>query len=311
MLEELKVRVCDANKMLKSEGLVKLTWGNVSAIDREKMLVVIKPSGVSYDELTPEKMVVVDMEGNVVEGDLNPSSDTPTHIALYESFDEIGAIVHTHSRYATVWAQAGLDIIAYGTTHADYFYGDIPCTVPMTKEQIEVEYEKNTGYIIADTLVRRAIPCMSVPACLVAQHGPFCWADTPEKAVENAVVLEEIATMAIYNTNFQFGLTRISEALLDKHYYRKHGDEAYYGQGIDLKEKEKSNPESDTLEIMPSKHTIELENISKISEVSRPVINKPPQKEEEAFNFGNAPEAEEPSSGGDDMSGSGPLDFTF
>lgn len=307
MLEELKERVCKANVMLKTEGLVKFTWGNVSAIDREQNLVVIKPSGVDYSELTPEKMVVVDMEGNVVEGDLNPSSDTPTHIALYRSFDEIGSIVHTHSRFATIWAQAGLDIITYGTTHADYFYGDIPCTVPMTSEQIETDYEKNTGYHIADTLVRRSIPCMTIPACLVAQHGPFCWAETPEKAVENAVVLEEVAHMAIYNTNFQFGLTRISEALLDKHYSRKHGDDAYYGQNLDLTKKKLESADGEDIEIAPSKNTIELKNISKIAEVSRPVINVPPKKVEEAFKFGDEPVPES----SDDMSGDGPLDFTF
>ncbi len=289
MLEELKERVCKANIQLKESGLVILTWGNVSAIDRESNLIVIKPSGVSYDELTPDKMVVVNMEGKVVEGDLNPSSDTPTHIVLYQAFPELGGIVHTHSTYATVWAQAGLDIIAYGTTHADYFYGDVPCTMQMTADQISENYEKNTGYAITDTFARRRIGPMEIPACLVAQHGPFTWGETPEKAVENAVVLEEIAHMAVYNSNFQFGLTRITEELLDKHYLRKHGENAYYGQSfgevteLDHK-KDEVNADSDDYQIMPSEHTIELQNMSQINEVVPPVVHhKPPKKEEEVF----------------------------
>ena len=288
MLEELKERVCKANIQLKESGLVILTWGNVSAIDRESNLIVIKPSGVSYDELTPDKMVVVNMEGKVVEGDLKPSSDTPTHIVLYQAFPELGGIVHTHSRYATVWAQAGLDIVAYGTTHADYFYGDIPCTMQMTADQISENYEVNTGYAITDTFARRRIGPMEVPACLVAQHGPFAWGDTPENAVENAIVLEEIAHMAVFNSQFQFGLTRITEELLDKHYLRKHGENAYYGQTfgnvteIDKKKEEATG--DDDFKIMPSEHTIELKNMSSINEVVPPEIHhKPPKKEEAVF----------------------------
>lgn len=318
MLEELKERVCAANIMLKTEGLVKLTWGNVSAFDRETGLIVIKPSGVAYSDLTPDKMVVVDLDGKVVEGDLNPSSDTPSHIALYQSFPEMGGIVHTHSKYATIWAQAGLDIVAYGTTHADYFYGDIPCTAPMSEEAIAEEYEKNTGYAIADALMRRGIYCMDIPACLVASHGPFTWGPTPEKAVENAIVLEEVAEMAIYNTNFQFGLTRISEALLDKHYQRKHGENAYYGQIKRPDGKDRTDDTDGEIEVTPSKHTVELENISEIASVDPPQINKVPVKEEEQFNFDEAavaePEVEvtasEPDTAPGSMSG-GPLDFTF
>jgi|GEM_PF-14152 len=287
MLEELKERVCKANIQLRDSGLVILTWGNVSAIDREKGLMVIKPSGVSYDELTPDKMVVVNMDGKVVEGDLNPSSDTPTHLVLYQAFDEIGAVVHTHSRYATVWAQAGLDIVAYGTTHADYFYGDIPCTMQMSEDQIVDDYERNTGIAITDTFARRRLGCMEMQACLVASHGPFVWGATPEKAVENSIVLEEIAHMAVFNAQFQFGLTRISEALLNKHYLRKHGENAYYGQTfgkVDIIKpadpKEEENPD---IKIEPSKHTVDLKNINQIAEVERPVINKIPKREEDVF----------------------------
>ena len=290
MLEELKERVCKANIALRENGLAMLTWGNVSAIDREKKLVVIKPSGIAYSELTPDKMVVVNMEGAIVEGNYRPSSDTPTHLALYQGFEELGGIVHTHSRYATIWAQAGLDIIAYGTTHADYFYGDVPCTMPLEENMIEQDYEKNTGYAILDTFARRNLGCMEVQACLVAQHGPFTWGETPEKALENAIVLEEVAHMAVFNTNFQFGLTRISDALLDKHYLRMHGENAYYGQFGDVKA---LSPEAiaeaaaaeDDIQIAPSNHTVELQNISQIGEVARPIINKPPKKEEAVFNF--------------------------
>ncbi|MBQ3841640.1 MAG: L-ribulose-5-phosphate 4-epimerase [Ruminiclostridium sp.] len=291
MLEELKERVCKANIQLRDSGLVILTWGNVSAIDRKTGLVVIKPSGVPYDELTPESMVVVNLDGRVVEGKYRPSSDTPTHIALYQAFDELGGIVHTHSRYATVWAQAGLDIVAYGTTHADYFYGDVPCTLPLEESMIAENYERNTGYAIVDTFARRNIGCMEIPACLVAQHGPFTWGATPEKAVENAIVLEEVAHMAVFNTNFQFGLTRISEELLDKHYLRKHGENAYYGQTfgsvteLDPDKIIETPVDIPDIQIAPSSHTVELKNISQIAEVERPVINKPPKKEEEVFKF--------------------------
>ncbi len=308
MLEELKERVCKANIQLRDSGLVILTWGNVSGIDRKTNLVVIKPSGVSYDELTPDKMVVVNLDGRVVEGEYRPSSDTPTHIALYKAFDEIGGVVHTHSRFATIWAQAGLDIIAYGTTHADYFYGDVPCTMPLEEEMITTNYELNTGYAIVDTFARRNLGCMEVQACLVAQHGPFTWGETPEKAVENAVVLEEIAHMAVYNTNFQFGRTRISDALLDKHYLRKHGENAYYGQTfgsvqvLDPNAVTDKVPEED-IQITPSAHTVELTNMSQIAEVERPIIVRPPKKEEEVFKFDDkiAPDAENDMSDSMDM----------
>ena len=290
MLEELKERVCKANKQLRDSGLVILTWGNVSAIDREKGLMVIKPSGVDYDDLTPDKMVVVNMDGKVVEGDLNPSSDTPTHLILYQAFDEIGSVVHTHSRYATIWAQAGLDIVAYGTTHADYFYGDIPCTMQMTEEQIAEDYERNTGIAITDTFQRRRLGCLEMQACLVASHGPFVWGISPEKAVENAIVLEEIAHMAVYNAQFQFGLTRISEPLLNKHYLRKHGENAYYGQTFGqvtdiIKPSDEKSDEEENIEIQPSKHTTALKSIDQIAEVERPVINKIPKKEEAVFDI--------------------------
>lgn len=292
MLEELKERVCKANKQLRENGLVILTWGNVSAIDRKTGLMVIKPSGVSYDELTPESMVVVNMDGLVVEGKYRPSSDTPTHIALYQGFEDIGAIVHTHSRYATIWAQAGLDIVAYGTTHADYFYGDVPCTMPLEENMIENDYERNTGYAIIDTFARRNLGAMEVPACLVAQHGPFTWGETPEQAVENAVVLEEIAHMAVFNTNFQFGLTRIGDALLDKHYLRKHGENAYYGQTFGSVQEldpvaaaAAAAAAAQDIQIAPSNHTVELKNISEIAAVERPTIIKAPKKEEEVFKF--------------------------
>ena len=306
MLEELKERVCKCNIQLRDSGLVILTWGNVSAIDRKSGLVVIKPSGVSYDELTPDSMVVVNMEGVVVEGKYRPSSDTLTHLALYQAYEQLGGIVHTHSRFATVWAQAGLDIVAYGTTHADYFYGDIPCTMPLEENMITTDYEKNTGYAIVDTLARRNLDCMEVQACLVAQHGPFTWGVTPEKAVENAVVLEEIAHMAVYNTNFQFGLTRISDTLLDKHYMRMHGDKAYYGQFGDVTALDPSaNPDATggetEIQITPSNHTVELKNISQIGEVARPIIAKPPKKEEDVFKFDD--KLPQPDSGDDDMSG--------
>lgn len=313
MLEELRRQVYEANMMLQKYGLVKFTWGNVSGIDREQGLVVIKPSGVPYEELSPENMVVVDMEGNIVEGNLNPSTDTPTHIALYQSFPSIGGVTHTHSLYATIWAQAGLDIVAYGTTHADYFYGDIPCTLPMKKEQIETDYEKQTGYHIVDTITARRVDPLDMPACLVASHGPFTWGTSAKKSVEAAVVLEEVAHMAVFNVNFQFGLTRIQDALLDKHYLRKHGDDAYYGQNI-IKPAGEESPEEggNELKITPSAYTVELKNISQIAEApARPNVNRPPEKEEEAFKFGNAPA--EAKNAPDEMASmtAGPLDFTF
>ncbi|MBQ8410468.1 MAG: L-ribulose-5-phosphate 4-epimerase [Ruminiclostridium sp.] len=275
MLEELRKKVYEANMMLQKYGLVKLTWGNVSGIDREQMLVVIKPSGVAYEELTPEKMVVVNMRGEVVEGELNPSTDTPTHIALYQAFDDINGVTHTHSKFATVWAQAGLDIPAYGTTHADYFYGDIPCTLPMADEQINGEYEKQTGFHIADTFAQRRIKASDIPACLVASHGPFTWGSSPAKSVENAVVLEEVAEMAIYNMRFEFGLTHIQQTLLDKHYLRKHGAGAYYGQGErPVTEITANDPdaviEDEAVTVKPSLKTVELINMYEMEDAVKP-----------------------------------------
>lgn len=279
MLEELRKKVYEANMLLKKYNLIKLTWGNVSGIDREQGLVVIKPSGVSYENLSPENMVVVNLEGEVVEGDLNPSTDTMTHLALYHMFPEISGITHTHSKYATIWAQAGLDIPAMGTTHADYFYGDIPCTLPMEDEQINGNYERETGFHIADTFATRRIKCMDIPACLVASHGPFTWGESPAKSVENALVLEEVAEMALHSARFEFGMNRIQQSLLDKHYLRKHGKDAYYGQGHNPKVTEVMPADSKSLaeeaiEIKPSNHTIELTKIYD-KEDTNPDIRKP------------------------------------
>ncbi len=286
MLEELRKQVYEANMMLQKYGLVKLTWGNVSGIDREKRLVVIKPSGVPYEELSPEKMVIVNMEGDVVEGDLNPSTDTPTHLALYQTFEEISAVTHTHSKYATIWAQAGLDIPAFGTTHADYFYGDIPCTLPMEDDQINGEYEKQTGFHISDTFARRRIDPMDIPACLVASHGPFTWGKTPAKSVENSLVLEEVAEMALYNMRFEFGISHIQQSLLDKHYLRKHGAGAYYGQdGMGrVSEVTPTDPEKtleeEAIEIKPSNRTVELQQIYEMGDAVKPE----PEPERPRFN---------------------------
>lgn len=229
MLDELKKRVYEQNLALVKHGLVILTWGNVSGFDREKGLMVIKPSGVSYDEMKPDDMVVVDLDGNVVEGEYRPSSDTPTHIVFYKSFPEIGGAVHTHSTYAVAWAQAGRDIPAYGTTHADAFYGAVPCTRSLTKDEIQNDYEKNTGLVIAETFKGRDV--MSVPAVIVKNHGPFTWGITPEKAVENAVTLEAVAHMALLSEKINKNVPQVDKYLLDKHYFRKHGANAYYGQG--------------------------------------------------------------------------------
>lgn len=227
MLEELKKRVYEQNIALVRHGLIILTWGNVSAIDRASGLVVIKPSGVSYDSMKAEDMVVVDMDGKVVEGELRPSSDTPTHIELYRAFPNIGGVVHTHSTYATAFAQAGRDIPPYGTTHADVFYGPVPCAPALTKEEVEGEYEKNTGLVI----VRAVGDYEAVPAILVKNHGPFTWGKTPEKAVENAVTLEETAKMAVITEKINPKAEEVDGYLLDRHYFRKHGKNAYYGQG--------------------------------------------------------------------------------
>lgn len=229
MLEELKKEVWAANLDLPKYGLVTFTWGNVSGIDREKGLFVIKPSGVEYDKLKPEDMVVMDLDGNKVEGDLNPSSDTPTHLELYKAFPECGGIVHTHSEWATSFAQAGKPIPAFGTTHADYFYGEIPVTRLMTKEEIEGEYEKNTGTVIIETF--KDLDPVAVPGVLVNNHGPFAWGTDAHNAVHNAVVMDEVAKMALRSMQLTLGLPQISQYILDKHYLRKHGANAYYGQG--------------------------------------------------------------------------------
>ena len=230
MLEELKQLVYEANMELPRYGLVTFTWGNVSAIDRERGLFVIKPSGVAYEKLTPQDMVVVDLEGRKVEGKYQPSSDTPTHLELYKAFSEIGGIVHTHSSYATSWAQAGRDIPCYGTTHADYIYGPVPCVRCLTKEEIETAYEKNTGLLIAEAFkIMRKDP-MAVPAVLCKNHGPFTWGKNAAEAVHNAVVLEEVAKMAYRAECIQPKILPAPQELQDKHYFRKHGANAYYGQ---------------------------------------------------------------------------------
>ena len=228
MLEELKKRVLKENLELVKNGLVVLTWGNVSGIDREKNLVVIKPSGVSYDDMKAEDMVVVDLDGNVVEGKYKPSSDTPTHIYLYKQFKDIGGVVHTHSTNAVAFAQAGRDIVAYGTTHADNFYGDVPCSRQLLKEEIENGYELNTGKVIAETFVGK--DHNAIPAVIVKNHGPFSWGKSPEDAVHNAIVLEEVAKMALKTELLNKKVKRIDKYLLDKHYNRKHGKNAYYGK---------------------------------------------------------------------------------
>ncbi|MBQ4556499.1 MAG: L-ribulose-5-phosphate 4-epimerase [Clostridia bacterium] len=229
MLEELKRKVLDANLALVEHGLVVFTWGNVSGIDREKGYVVIKPSGVSYDTMTAEDMVVVDLHtGNTVEGKWKPSSDTPTHLALYRAFPTLGGIVHTHSRFATSWAQAGRGIPAYGTTHGDYFYGEIPCTRKMTPEEIGGEYELETGNVIVERF--KDLSAADIPAVLVHSHGPFVWGENPENAVHNAVVLEELAFMASHTEALSPDVSVMQQQLLDKHYLRKHGKNAYYGQ---------------------------------------------------------------------------------
>ena len=231
MLEELKKAVYEANMLLPEYGLVTFTWGNVSGIDREKGLFVIKPSGVDYDKLTPEDMVVVDLEGNVVEGKLNPSSDTATHVELYKAFPNIGGVVHTHSSYATSWAQAGRNIPCYGTTHADYFYGDVPCLRCLTEEEINEAYEENTGHLIVNEFKRMNIDPEAVSAALCKNHGPFCWGKNAVDAVHAAVVLEEVAKMAMRTELINPKVQEAPQELQDKHYYRKHGANAYYGQG--------------------------------------------------------------------------------
>lgn len=234
MLEELKEKVYRANMQLVEYGLVVLTWGNVSGIDREKGLFVIKPSGVPYYSMTADDMVVMDLDGNKVEGELNPSSDTPTHLELYKNFENIGGVVHTHSSWACAWAQAGRDIPAYGTTHADFANGAVPCARGLTKEEVESAYEKNTGSVIVEEFSRRGITPEECPAVLVHRHGPFTWGSDPFKAVENALILDEVAKMAYHTevaaANGNDSNIGIEDYLLEKHYQRKHGKNAYYGQ---------------------------------------------------------------------------------
>jgi L-ribulose-5-phosphate 4-epimerase len=229
MLEELKERVLQANLLLPKHGLVTFTWGNVSGVERRQGLLVIKPSGVSYEEMKSDDMVVVELEtGKVVEGKLKPSSDTPTHVELYKAFRAIGGVVHTHSRWATTFAQAGRGILAMGTTHGDYFYGEIPCTRKMTKAEIEGEYEKETGLVIKETFQGKNPD--AIPAVLVHSHGPFVWGADPMDAVHNAVVLEEVAFMKFHTLMLEPNMPSMQQELLDKHYLRKHGANAYYGQ---------------------------------------------------------------------------------
>ena len=230
MLEELKKEVYEANMMLPKYGLVTFTWGNVSGIDREKGLFVIKPSGVDYHKLSPEDMVVMDLQGNRVEGRLNPSSDTPTHLILYQRFPNIGGVVHTHSSWATSWAQAGRGIPCYGTTHADYLYGEIPCVRNLSKAEIADAYEKNTGVLIADEFEQKGLDYEAVPAVLCKNHGPFAWGKDANEAVHHAVVLEEVAKMAARCELINPKNQPAPQELQDKHYYRKHGKDAYYGQ---------------------------------------------------------------------------------
>lgn len=230
MLEELKERVYLANLELQKKNLVTLTWGNVSGIDREKGYIVIKPSGVEYDVMRPSDMVVLNLDGSKIEGSLNPSSDTKTHVMLYQAFPQLGGIVHTHSPYAVGWAQAGEDIPCYGTTHADYFYGSVPCTRLLTKAEMDADYETNTGKIIVEEFVHRHLNPDAIPAVICHSHGPFTWGDNPEKAVYHAVVLEEIAKIAIYTRQIRADVPTAPQSLMDKHYYRKHGPNAYYGQ---------------------------------------------------------------------------------
>lgn len=230
MLESLKHAVWEANMDLPKYGLVTFTWGNVSGIDRQSGHIVIKPSGVPYEELKVEQMVVVDLDGCIIEGSLRPSSDTATHVQLYKSFPEIGGIVHTHSPWATSWAQAGRSIPALGTTHGDYFYGEVPCTRAMTEAEIKGEYELETGYVIVETFRNHNIDPNQVPSVLVNSHAPFCWGKDAHNAVHNAIVLEEVAKIALHTSQLNPNVQPMDQDLLDRHYLRKHGAHAYYGQ---------------------------------------------------------------------------------
>lgn len=236
MLEALKEQVYRANMDLVKHNLIIFTWGNASGIDRETGLVVIKPSGVDYDRLTPNDMVVVSLDGKVVEGYLRPSSDTATHLEIYRNFPEIGGIVHTHSTYATIFAQAGRSVLPYGTTHADYFYGPVPLTRALTETEINTDYELNTGKVIVETLKLNNIDPLAVPGVLVKNHGPFTYGKTAHDAVYHAVVLEEVAKMALFTELLNPQVATLDQYLLDKHYYRKHGKNAYYGQNNSGKE---------------------------------------------------------------------------
>lgn len=229
-MDKLIRQVWEANLDLPRYGLVTFTWGNVSAIDRSRGLVVIKPSGVAYEGMTEQHMVVIDMDGKVVQGDCRPSSDTETHLEIYRNFSDVNGVVHTHSRWATIWAQTGRPIEAYGTTHADYFYGQIPCTRKLTREEIAEEYERNTGKVIVATFHERNIDAAAVPGVLVSGHGPFAWGKSGKEAVHNAVVMEEVAMMAVHTLQIAPDCQPLEQVLLDKHYFRKHGSNAYYGQ---------------------------------------------------------------------------------
>jgi len=230
MLEQLKQEVYEANMQLPATGLVCLTWGNVSAVDRERECFIIKPSGVAYEELRPEMMVVIGFDGKKIEGNLNPSSDTETHRVLYNAFPEIGGVVHTHSTWAVAWAQAAQDLTCYGTTHADSFYGPIPCCRTLTQEEIDAGYEAATGDVIVETFRERKIDPAYVPAVLCANHGPFTWGKNAHDAVHNAFVLEQVAKMALLTKLVQPDAPAIPQRQLDKHFLRKHGENAYYGQ---------------------------------------------------------------------------------
>ncbi|MCO6548147.1 MAG: L-ribulose-5-phosphate 4-epimerase [Gilliamella sp.] len=229
MYQVLKERVLKANLLLPKHHLVTFTWGNVSEIDHDKGIIAIKPSGVEYSDMTVDDIVVVSLTGDIIEGKLNPSSDTATHIELYKAFPQISGIVHTHSRYATIWAQAELDIPALGTTHADYFYGDVPCTRKLTDNEIAFDYEKNTGLVIIEEFRRRGLDPVAMPGIVISGHAPFCWGKNALEAVHNAVVLEEVAMMAISTRQLNQTI-KIQQTLSDKHYFRKHGANAYYGQ---------------------------------------------------------------------------------
>lgn len=230
MLEDLKWEVWKACEMLPEKGLAILTWGNVSGIDRKAGAIAIKPSGVDYRTMKPEDIVICSLDGTVLEGTMHPSSDLKTHLAIYNAWPQVNAVVHTHSTWATMQAQSGLDLIPLGTTHADTFYGSVPCTRPLTDEEIQGDYEKETGNVILETFENRSLDPMAIPAVLVASHGPFVWGESPVKAVENAMVLEQCAQMSIIDELLCPGKSAISQSLLDRHYQRKHGPNATYGQ---------------------------------------------------------------------------------